>query len=385
MNHTFHRRELATEMVVQLLRPGPLQQSLQSGLFFSGPRRVGKTTFLMADLIPELENQGAIVIYIDLWAQPSASPVDLVTSRIQKTLLELSTPEASLLSKLKALSQVEVGGAGFKFSFKLDQLGKPNGTTLAQAITEVVDQAKTHVVLIVDEVQHTLSSPQGGDLLYALKAAREAVNKRAGTPGRFIFIGTGSHRAQVHELVIQGNQAFQGAETREFPVLGMDYVEYVLDQVRPVLGKLTPSRDVTYHAFQSLGNRPEELGKALAALQEADPRNSADSQLPAITMALKISAGNVELARVEQLGDLAGEVFSKICTADRGATRLHSVEALAEFKTTLSRDVSAREVQIALRALSDANLVMRVAHGRYEVTDPFVRDARNAQRQFQLK
>jgi hypothetical protein len=220
----------------QILHPGPLEPTLQSGLFISGPRRVGKTTFLKFDLIPELEEQGAIVIYMDLWVQPKANPADLVIAEIRRTLHDLSTPHSTLLSRFKAVSQVEVGAGGFKFGLKLDQLGKPEGTTLARALTELVDRAHTDVVLIIDEVQHTLGTQQGSDLLFALKAAREAVNKRVDTPGRFIFIGTGSHRAQVQELVVRGSQAFQGAESREFPVLGLDCVQFIR-----VSGKPRPS------------------------------------------------------------------------------------------------------------------------------------------------
>jgi hypothetical protein len=344
---------------------------------------VGKTTFLKFDLIPELEKQGAIVIYVDLWVQPQANPADLVIGEIRKTLQDLSTPQSALLAKFKAVSHVEVGAGGFKFGLKLDRLGKPEGTTLAQAIMELVDQARTDVVLIIDEVQHTLGAQQHSDLLFALKAAREAVNKRADTPGRFIFIGTGSHRAQVQELIVRGNQAFQGAESREFPVLGQDYVQFMLDQVRPQLGDMTPSLPVAYAAFQQLGNKPEELTKALQALRNASPSIQADEQLPIIVKTLKLSAGDVELARLEQLGSLAGEVFSRVCSAESSAKGLYSAKALADYGQALGRGVTATDVQSAILALSDANLVMRKDHGRYEVTDPFVKQARNDPLSFQ--
>jgi adenylylsulfate kinase-like enzyme len=39
----------------------------------------------------------------------------------------------------------------------LSGLRRTGKTTLAQALTEVVDQAKTNVVVIVDEVQHAIT------------------------------------------------------------------------------------------------------------------------------------------------------------------------------------------------------------------------------------
>lgn len=55
---TFRRTALALEMAQQLLQPSFLDTSLRSGLFLSGPRRVGKTTFLATDLIPALAERG---------------------------------------------------------------------------------------------------------------------------------------------------------------------------------------------------------------------------------------------------------------------------------------------------------------------------------------
>lgn len=107
---------------------------------------------------------------------------------IHKTLKELQTPGSSILETLKRVSNVDLGAAGFKFGFKLDRIGNPGGPTLAQALTEVVDQAKTDLVLIIDEVQQAISSDDGNQLLLALKAARDAINPRPNTPGYFLFI-----------------------------------------------------------------------------------------------------------------------------------------------------------------------------------------------------
>ncbi|MDM0029817.1 hypothetical protein [Variovorax saccharolyticus] len=76
-------------MATQLLRPGMLDQGLRSGLFLSGLRRTGKTTFLQQDLIPALEVLGAVVIYVDLWADTKADPATLIHAAIRKTLEDL--------------------------------------------------------------------------------------------------------------------------------------------------------------------------------------------------------------------------------------------------------------------------------------------------------
>ena len=46
MSRILQRPELAESMANQLLHPGVLDEGLRSGLFLSGLRRNGKTTFL---------------------------------------------------------------------------------------------------------------------------------------------------------------------------------------------------------------------------------------------------------------------------------------------------------------------------------------------------
>lgn len=372
---TFRRTALAEQMAQQLLRPSFLDTSLRSGLFLSGQRRVGKTTFLATDLIPALEALGAIVVYVDLWSQPQANPADLVHEAIRKTLKELQLPGSGILKRLKEVTNLEAGAAGFKFGFKLADVGKDDGVSLAQAFQELIDQARTDVVLIVDEVQHALGSADGDHLLHALKAARDAINTRPGTPGHFLFIGTGSHRARVQELTLKGNQAFNGAVTNEFPVLGRDFIDYVLAQVGPQLGAMQPSAQVTEAAFRSMGSRPEELMKALNVLRSLPPDALPDEHLPTIAQSLGAAAADVELQKVETMGPLAEAVFSRICSIGGDVKGVFTGEALKAYAKQIGREVTAQEVQGIIGTMTSANLLMRVKHGHYGVTDPFVEKA----------
>ncbi len=139
--------------------------------------------------------------------------MDLVHGAIQKALKELQTPGSAVLKKLRQGSGIEAGVTGIKFSFKLDALGKEGGLSLVPAFSELIAQAKTDIVLIVDEVQHALGSVDGDNLLHALRAARDAINTRPQTPGYFLVVGPGSHRARVQELSIKGNQAQMGSDS----------------------------------------------------------------------------------------------------------------------------------------------------------------------------
>lgn len=375
MDKIFHRTALAEQMAQQLLHPGVLDEGLRSGLFISGVRRTGKTTFLQADLVPALEAAGALVIYVDLWSNTQANPAALVHAAIRLALKELQSPAGALTERLKKLRNAEIAVAGFKFGFKVESIGAAGGPTLAEAFTQVVDQARSDIVLVVDEVQHAITSDEGNQMLLALKAARDAINQRPGTPGHFIFVGTGSHRALVSELTARRNQAFAGATSIAYPVLDADYVAHLLGRLRAEGLTTLPSLEVATQAFRTLGARPEELLRALRELRSLlPPGGDPDAFLPVIAGALRSAAADVEIMKVEQLGALAMALFERIAGADGDVKGLFSSESLAGYAQVLGREVRADEVQVVLNELMVANVVMRRGHGLYGLTDPFVQE-----------
>lgn len=375
MGDIYLRPQLAAQMAQQLLRPTGLDVGLRSGLFLSGLRRTGKTTFLQNDLIPALEAAGALVIYVDLWSDTQTNPAKLVHSAIRKTLEELLTPASSLLAKLKTIKGADFGAFGFKFGFKLENVGLEGGTTLAEALTEVVDQAQTDVVLIVDEVQQAITTDEGNQLLLALKAARDAINPRPATPGHFVFIGTGSHRAMVSELSARRNQAFAGATSVPYPVLDQDYVAFLLQRLAKDGFAPLPSVNATTEAFKTLGSRPEELIRALRQLLLNSPKDKdPDEILPVIASTLRSAAADVELMKVEELGSLAQAIFDRIAATDGNARGVFSTDAAGAYSKAVGREVRVEEIQPVANELLAANLIMRLGHGIYGITDPFVQE-----------
>ena len=368
----YRRTKLAARMTDQLLHPGVLDEGLRSGLFLSGLRRIGKTTFLRNDLIPALEEAGALVIYVDLWTDAQINPATLVQDAIRKAIENLQSPASVTLKKVKRVGGADLAGFGFRFGFKLDAIGAAGGVTLAQALTEMVDQAKTDVVLIIDEVQHALRLEDGSRMLLALKAARDAINPRPGTPGHFLFIGVGSHRALVHELTTRGNQAFFGATSVSYRVLEDDYVEHLLDRLKQEGATALPSLPVAIAAFKALGHRPEEIRKALRSLGNTlPPGGDPDLFLPVIAATLRSTAADLELAKLEQMGGLATAIFERIASKEE-ARGIFSGEAAGAYSKAVGREVRIDEAQPVVNELMAANLIMRKAHGIYCVTDPFV-------------
>lgn len=369
----FHRETYAAQMAEQLLNPGPLDESTRSGVFLSGIRRVGKTTFLRQDLIPALETRGALVIYVDLWADRTKSPSALVHEAVRDTLQQLQTKGSALLKRLRALKGLNIGAAGLSLGFELDTIGEPGGTTLAQAFETLVAKAKTNAVLIVDEVQQTLSTDEGQSLLHALKAARDAVNAQPGTPGRFLFIGTGSHKSLLADMTTRRAQPFAGALSASYQVLGQDFVQWQLNRIGGQPGLALPSPEAAWAGFQTLGHRPEELLKALRQLQQARGTD-ADTAWHIICATLAGAAADADLKAFDDLGELGKAVFERIAAGgENGISGLFSAESQAFYTQRIGSAVDVSQVQKIVEKMVAAQLIIRPSHGTYTIADPFVR------------
>ncbi len=365
----FHRPDYAAEMARQMLRPTALQVQARSGVFLSGIRRLGKTTFLRHDLIPALEAMGSLVVYVDLWADRSKNPSSLVHEAVRTTLDQLVTPGSGLLGRLKSLG---LGVPGLSFSFQLDSVGKPDGAALAQVFTELVDKVKTDVVLIVDEVQQALGTEEGNHLLFGLKAARDAVNTRPRTPGYLLFLGTGSHKSLVADMATRRSQPFAGAMSAPYVPLGEDFIAWKRAQLEQLPGIKLPSSEVMWQGFIALGQRPEDLQSALSQLQVRS--EEPDVAFPIICATLAAAAADVELAPLDSLGALAVAIFNRIAEGDEGgASRLFSADALESYTEQIGMAIDTPQVQNMLDRLITADLIHRQSHGVYAVADPFVR------------
>src|SRR3990167_3120058 len=78
-----------------------------SGLFLAGPRRVGKSTFLIEDLIPEAQKRNWVTVYVDLWANKLTDPALLITEAV-KTSIAAHKGKLGKLAKRVKLQKINI-------------------------------------------------------------------------------------------------------------------------------------------------------------------------------------------------------------------------------------------------------------------------------------
>ena len=362
----FPRHALAQDLVTALQGKGLLGDA-HNGLFLAAPRRTGKSTFLQADLQPALEQAGAVVVYVDLWADQRRDPGDLIAEAIGRTLLQQLGPVAKA-ARASGLENVTIAGV-----LKIDtsKIGKMDGATLTEALRALHQSAKAPVALIIDEAQHALTSEAGEAAMTALKSARDQLNR----PGdiHLMLIMSGSDRDKLLRLVNTNGAPFYGSQIQRMPELGPDFIAHVvqlIEQQHPDLQPVDSAALAT--AFASFGHRPQffmaAVGQALnpladlqtrfepAVLEAAHQRQAQDeAQMESEYLGLKPLEQAVLWRLLEQ-----GQRF-----------RPYDAEALRFYADKTGQPVTPPKAQNALESLRQRTpaLVWKSARSEYAVDD----------------
>ena len=102
------RTSLAAGLADALQGKNPFSDA-PNGLFLAAPRRTGKSTFLQADLMPELARRQVVGVYVDLWADQNRDPGTLIAEAVGRALLKQLGVVAKT-ARSAGLESINVGG-----------------------------------------------------------------------------------------------------------------------------------------------------------------------------------------------------------------------------------------------------------------------------------
>jgi hypothetical protein len=372
----FHRPELAVALADQAL---DTSLGTSGGLFLAAPRRTGKSTFVRQDLVPEFERRNLHVIYVDLWIDKTMNPAIHIANAVRAELAREDGAVAKALKKLTHMSKLTVGAWGNGLSFDLSQLNLSKEATLTDALKAFSVASQKKLILVIDEAQHALTTDEGINALFSLKAARDSLNTDPGRHGMQL-IATGSNRDKLATLVNGREQAFYGADMVQFPPLGQGYVQWLVDRA-----KLDVKVDLATDVFQSLGSRPEPFRKALSQARldlAANPAQDANRLLASLAAQGVRDSKADFLNTVANLPPLQSALLRELAAdtwlgADQRRPGMFSAAMKARLLARLALEmgeehgvsVETSSVQNALDKLREENFLWRSQRGAYAVED----------------
>lgn len=358
-----HRTDLAQQYCDALLGRSPF--GFRAGLFLAAPRRTGKSTFLRRDLVPALQNNGVQTIYVDLWSDRTADPADLISDALTDHLLGLQS-KAERAVKRSGLRQISL--AGIRLS--LGDTHSSVAQTLTHQLVSIANKRNSSVALIVDEAQHALSGETGLAAMFALKAARDAMNQTdpEGVP-RLALVMTGSHRDKLAALVTNRDQPFYGASVIDMPLLGTGYVKGYVKWVNARLAEGNRfDFDEVNAAFSLLGNRPELLEQVLREAAFGQGANSLGKTVSSRAHELRERLWAAYDSDFGTLSPLQRAIIERLIS-DGEKLSPFAKPTLTALSSDLGRTIKTSEVQKALNALRDKGLVWQSGRGAYAIED----------------
>ena len=368
----FQRPELAERLAKQILVIG-VGSAASSGVFLAAPRRTGKSTFVREDLRPALEAKGALVVYADLWANPTADPGNVIVNAIRASLAS-NDGVVLRLAKSAGMDKLSVGGV----SFDLDRVGLGKDVSLTDALVALSDETKKIIVLMIDEAQHAITTEAGVSALFALKAARDELNSSQHHGLRVVC--TGSNRDKLAMLRNSKDQAFFGAPLVNFPMLGKDYIEWFCKEV-DLPFQLDPKQ--VWPLFVEAGHRPEVIGAAADCFRfdfEIDAETGPDKFAEEVQR-LTNEMDQVQMGVIHSLTPIQSSVL-RVMAATKENYAPFEAATMEKYRKAMTLAGLAIDdakadvpgVQQALIALQEKKLVWKAARGVYAIEEQNIID-----------
>jgi hypothetical protein len=336
-----------------------------SGLFLAGPRRVGKSTFLMEDLIPEAKTRSWLSVYVDLWSNKLVDPFLLITEAIKTSI-------AAQKGKLRKLARkIQLRKVSILKTIELDfsKPGLPENITITDLLNDLIQLSGKPLLLIIDEAQHALTSPNGLNAMFSIKSARDQINIPSKTP-QLMLVLTGSNRDKLAQLVIKKDQPFFGSDVTPFPLLGQGYTDFFTDQVNKSLASNNRfSKDSVWEAFQLVGHRPEILSKIVGQTAISNDAKSFSDLLKQDAFLWQNQIWNEFENDFTVLTPLQRVILTLLIEQNR-AWSPFSEESMQYYRQAINQsNLSISSVQTAIQSLREQGLVWQSNRGTYALED----------------
>jgi len=353
------------ELAEKYLRIFEIGLIAAQGLF--AKRRMGKSEFLEQDLLPAARAQGYLTAYVNLWdarRHPAPSLVASVARAIEprgmaKIFKTLNTP----LRKVKASAKLS-GLAEGTLEAELADADDPKitGPRLSQLLRSF-NKPRKRLLLVLDEAQ-VLADSQHTDLAHSLRAGLDSRKENI----KVVFAG--SSEPTLRRMFGRSSEPFYNwAPLEPFDLLGDEFVKAMVAKVKRLSRFALPLAEAMT-AYQALNATPEffrrylnrylthaELGSNAALQHTLDHVLSDANFLPAFARLLPADQAVLKL-----LANGESDLYSETARRRLGAA-LGTGQPVAKSTS-----------QNALKRLQEADLIVKLDHGEYQLQDDALAD-----------
>lgn len=213
-----------------------------------GVRRIGKTAFLIKDIIPKAEELGFHPVYINMWDNRDA-PHETIISKLNDHIKALSSSSKESIKQLmkSEVTKFEINAGVAKATIDTStvkpQLVSPSHVTqISDALirlNKLSDAADKRLLFILDEIQHLNSTNEFIPIQSCLRTNFDtyhetsvifAGSSRGGVAAMF---NTRSENFKVNgKTEVVEMPFFDSARLTEFPLLDSGFVEYLMGVVK---------------------------------------------------------------------------------------------------------------------------------------------------------
>ncbi|MEH0790875.1 hypothetical protein KW882_01080 [Vibrio parahaemolyticus] len=213
-----------------------------------GVRRIGKTAFLIKDIIPKAEELGFHPVYINMWDNRDA-PHETIISKLNDHIKALNSSSKESIKQLmkSEVTKFEINAGVAKATIDTStvkpQLVSPSHVTqISDALirlNKLADAADKRLLFILDEIQHLNSTNEFIPIQSCLRTNFDtyhetsvifAGSSRGGVAAMF---NTRSENFKVNgKTEVVEMPFFDSARLTEFPLLDSGFVEYLMGVVK---------------------------------------------------------------------------------------------------------------------------------------------------------
>ena len=240
---------------------GLLTRGPSHALSMFGPRRTGKTQFLLNDLGPLAEARRHRVVYVSFW-QLSTSPLALLLYRLDRALNHGGVFEriGRATEGLKAKFSISALGGKIEVDLGKAQTSPPEDLFLVlDRLLDRFSDPKRPSILMFDEFQELAKSKQGDTVIAALRTALDT------RKDSLVSVFTGSSQLGLKQVFSRRKAPFYRFATPvQLPTLTEAFVDHQLAAFhRAFRGRV--NRDNALKVFHANGQDPMVLQRWLMA------------------------------------------------------------------------------------------------------------------------